>query len=455
MEQVEVTIRSSRITEEKLWRVVLSFGAPLMVAMMFHALFNLVDLYIVAQIPNIASEAIVAVTIGGIITMIPMVIGQGLSTATIALVSRYYGSGKVDEAGRIASRSFFGFALLSVAAALVGVFGTRWICLRMGAEGLEIPLSIDYLGITMTGAFTMFFLLQTTAVLRAAGNSFWPMVLLVGANTLNLVGDIVLIFGWGPIPAMGVAGAAWATVIARAVGAGAGLILLALNPHMKIRLGRLKGVLPITARLLWIGIPNSLQFLVRTLGVMFLMGIVSRFGTAAKAAFGVGIRLDMLALFSCAGWGAAASTLVGQNLGAKKPWRAERAGWVSAAASLVLMAIIAVLYRSNAQRLIGFFDRSPEVIEYGTHYIRIVSLSYLFGALALTLAMSLNGAGSTKTPLCFDGIGFLPFQLGMAYYLVDRMGLSGVWYAILVTNAFLAATYAIWFKAGRWKKKKI
>jgi Na+-driven multidrug efflux pump len=229
--------------------------------------------------------------------------------------------------------------------------------------------------------------------------------------------------------------------------------------------------------LLRVGLPASAQWVVRILAFLAILWIVGdydaelrpEFDESAQAAFGVGIRLDLLAVFAGLGWGAAASTLVGQNLGKKRPDRAEKATWVALWLNLAMMSAVGAAYFLNSEWLIRFFGDDKEIVEVagagsfdrvvalGSEYLRIVVFSYIFIAASVVLAHALNGAGSTKTPLLIDVVGLLLIQLPLAYYLSRQpsLGLRGVWYAIVASNAFIALLFFVWFKVGRWKTKEL
>jgi Na+-driven multidrug efflux pump len=308
------------------------------------------------------------------------------------------------------------------------------------------------------------------------------MILLIGANLLNIVLDWGLVFGeWG-LPELGAPGAAYATVIARGLFCVLGLIVLLRGKNgLRLSFPRLRFRLRIMANLVRVGMPASAQWVVRILAYLALLWIVGDyhgelrpdFGKTAQAAFGVGLRLDLLAIFSAFGWGAAASTLVGQNLGRGRPDLASRATWMATALNVAMMIGIGIVYYVFAPFLIRFFgvdrelvDVGPEsvlagsfdsVVRVGKVYLRVVVFSYVFVAIALTMAQALNGAGSTRPPMVIDFVGLLLVQVPLAYYLSRRteLGLRGVWYAIVVSNTLMSVLYILWFRLGRWKRKEI
>jgi Na+-driven multidrug efflux pump len=268
---------------------------------------------------------------------------------------------------------------------------------------------------------------------------------------------------------MGVAGAAWATVIARGVFALFGLYLITL-PTAPVRLV-LRRPRP-RPRMLWnltrIGIPSSLQYVVRVIAYGAILRLVTRFGESQEvhAALAVGFRLDLLAMFTGVGWGAAAAAMVGQALGAGKPVRAERAGWWAALLDAGTMGLAGLLYYVHAPWLMEFFGEDPLVRpefarmnEIGVEYLRIAVWGYGAAGVAVTLAHALNGAGSTKTPLTLDALGFLAFQLPLAAFVTshlrDGYDRTTLWGTLVAVNVLVAALYAAVWARGHWKHKRI
>ncbi len=433
--------------------------------MILHALFNLVDLLFVGRIAGQGTEAIAAVHTAGVLNMVVMIVANGICVGALAIAARLCGEGKPDEAGRVGDQTLGILLAFAVLAGVVGVGLSRPLVALCGLSGLSADLAHTYNWIMMAGSVTMFLLLHVTTLMRAAGESVWPMVLLVLSNVLNILLDVVLIFGWGPIPAMGVAGAAWATVIARGVGGIWGLLLLARGVRgIRFRPSGLRPEPRLAGRVLRIGLPQSAQVVIWVLSVGVLNRVVTEvadpgWSHVVVAAYGVGVRLDMLAFFGCAAWGGAAASFVGQNLGAKNPARAVAATWVAAGWAAVLAAAIGAVYLLFPHAVIRLFlvSEAPGVVEEGVTYIRWVVPAYLFVALNVVLSQAMNGAGSTLTPLALDAGVRLGLQIPLAFWLPVATGLrvAGVWATILVANVLLSALFVAAFLQGRWKHKRL
>jgi Na+-driven multidrug efflux pump len=294
------------------------------------------------------------------------------------------------------------------------------------------------------------------------------MVLLVGGNAFNVFLTICMVHGKLGFPAWGVAGAAWSTVIARGVFALLGLYIITRRASpVRLILRRIK----LRPRMIWnltrIGIPSSLQYIVRVVAYGAILNLVTHFGQSESmhAALAVGFRLDLLATFTGVGWGAAAAAMVGQALGAGLRGRAEHAGWTAVCLNILLMGGIGLAYYIWAPWLMAFFGRDPAVdlrfygmYALGIEYLRIAVFGYAFAGIGITLAQALNGAGSTKTPLFLDAIGFLAIQIPLAAYICFRPEIYNrrdLWWTLVGTTALAAALYAIVWNRGHWKHKKI
>lgn len=458
------------MTEVPLVRATISFGTPMVLAMALGSLFNLVDLWIVAGWkPSAVSVA--AVTIGSLVNSIPMIIFNGIVNAILALVARFHGLGSLQRANVAAGQGLTLTVLLSLLFGIPPWIFAEEICVALGAEGEVVGPATDYLAIMSLGTFTMFLLMHVTGALRAVGNSMVPLILMGGANLLNVVLDLWLIFGgWGLEP-MGVAGAAWATVIARGVFAAAGLLLL-YRGFAGLRLRRWLWRWRTMWTVLRIGIPSCIQWLVRMGSYLYILYFVERAArlagegvTEAQAAFGVGLRLDTLALFSGFGWGAAAATLVGQNLGRGRPDRAIRASWIALGLNMAMMLLFAAGYVLFAEPLLAAmgFDAAPgtnaqAVIDIGRTYLYVSSSGFVFLAVAVVLSQALAGAGATKFPLLIEVVIYGAVGYPFTAWVAERApewGLRGLWLAAVALHLVVAILYVLWFRIGLWTRKDL
>ncbi len=454
-------------------RAIAAFGLPLVVAMALAAVFNLVDFWIVARPENsreTAQVAVAAVTIASLVNTIPMIIFNGIVNAMIALVARHHGLGNRRRANVAAGQGLLITCILGVAFGLPPWIFAEEIVIALGATGDVIGPATDYLAIMSAGTITMFLLLQLTGAMRAAGNSVLPMVLLIGANVLNLLLNIWLVMG---PPQLGVAGAAWGTVVARGAAVVIAIVVL-YRGFAGLRLRRFVWNWKTSWTILEIGIPSCGQWLVRMLSYLYLLRFVSTAAvkagegiTEAQAAFGIGLRLDTLALFSGFAWGAAAATFVGQNLGAGRPDRARRATWIALGLNMMMMLGFAATYVLLADPLIALlgFDVTTAggadieaVRAIGRTYLFVASAGYVFLAVAVTISQGLAGAGATRFPFFLEVVAFgvigYPLTAWMAEN-ADRWGLRGLWVAAIGLHLAVAVVYVLWFRHGPWAEKEL
>jgi len=443
------------ITDGNLIPAILYLAGPMLIGAVLQNVQNLIDLFWVGRL---GATSVAAVAMAGTILMLLYPMLMGLALGTIALVSRTIGAGKKDEANQAAAQSLILAFILGCASAAVGWLVSDSLFRWLGAEPDVMRGGSVYLQILFLGSFTMYLLFIGNAALRGAGDTHTPMYIMASANLFNLVLDPLFIFGIGPFPEMGVAGAAVATVLSQAMAASITLFLLvkgktALHLHRGIWRPRLE----MMWRILRVGIPGSGQMLARSIMSVVLMGIVAACGTPAVAAYGIGLRFHYIGLMPCFVLGAAAATLVGQNLGAGKPVRARKAVWMTVVLGISLMAIMVITMIVFAPGLIRLFNKDPEVVTIGVRYLRVVSPFYLFAAVGIILSRGLAGAGDTIAPMINTIVCLWGLQVPLAVYLsrILRPSTDGVWWAIGIALIAQCVFITAWFELGRWKTKKV
>jgi putative MATE family efflux protein len=283
------------------------------------------------------------------------------------------------------------------------------------------------------------------------------MKILLYSNLINIVVLPVLIYGWGPLPPFGVYGAAWATILAETWG---GILFLrylrstSIGPEI---FRSLRPDWPLIWRIVRIAFPRSVQRGLEVIAAILLIRIVADFGTAAVAAYGIGLRLDLV--FKSPGWGlgTAATTLVGQSLGALDPERAEKSTWGVAAIYVVLNAVAGLCFVFIPEGVMGFFTTDPEVIRLGVPYLKLMYWGFLFMAIGMVFERALGGSGDTFTPMLITGVGLMGLKIPLALFLAHTMklGVLGLWIAIAVSYAIWGVAMALWFHRGGWKTKEI
>ncbi len=445
----------NHLLQGSLFRAVLMLAGPLLASALLQNVQSLIDLYWVGRL---GSSAVAALAVSGTTLMMLFPLIMGAATGTVALVSRRIGEGDRRAAEDTAGQALAVALVSGVISGVLGWLATGTICRLLGAPADVVPLASQYLRISFVGCFTMFTLFIGNSVLQAAGNTVVPMLIMVMSNILNLVLDPILIFGLFGLPALGVSGAALATVLAQLIAAVASIYLLQSGRlHISVPLSRWRPRPALALHLMRVGLPGSGQMLARSLMALVLMRIVASCGTAALAAYGIGLRFHMIILMPAFALGGAAGTLVGQNLGARQPERAALAAWLAAAIDVVIMSVAALLLILFAPELVRFFDASADVVETGTAFLRTTSGFFVFVALAIVLGRGLQGAGDTMAPMIITVVALWGVQVPLALFLSSRLTppTQGIWWAMAVAVVLHGVLVTCYFALGRWKKRRV
>lgn len=418
-------------------------------------LFNIVDMIFVGRL---GPAAVGAVAMSGVLLGIAMMLMMGVSAGSIAMVSRFFGAGNKEEAETVAMQSLFLAILVSVIIA-VGGYLLAAPCLRiLGAKEEVVILGKSYIQILSLGSFFIFFSISLNSSLRGAGDTVTPLKILALATILNIVLDPILIFGLFGFPKLGVAGSALATIIARAI-AVIVLFYLLFRGRTVLRLDfhELKPDLRIIRRMVKIGGFASLEMFLIEISMVIIMRIVAIYGTFAVAAYGIGMRVRMLAMMPGFGLAQASSTLVGQNLGAGKPTRAEKSGWLACGFTEIIALIIGILFFIFANGIIRIFNTHPEVVQIGGSCLRYLSVALIFMPAAIIFGHALSGAGDTQSPMGITGIALLGVRIPLALIFSQTLALNtnGIWLAIVISQALGGTMMALRFAQGKWKHKNI
>ncbi len=446
------TDENAWITEGRLPRAVWRLALPMTATMLFHNLFSLVDMFFVGKLGD---HALAAVAFSGTMMGIIHMLFLGITTGCTAFVAHAVGSGEGARAQRVAAQSLVMALAFSVLVAALGMPLAGALLRALGAEDPVIEAGRPYLQVMTGGAAAMGLAFTFGAILRGAGDAKTPLVVVAGANLLNIALDPILIFGLPGMSGMGVAGSAWATVISRVAATGvlAWIFFVRGHEQFHLRLADLRPDFRIIGQILKVGALASAQMLIRNISGLVLVRIVAPFGTAAVAAYGVSMRLWFMVLMPGMGFGNAAATLAGQNLGAGRPDRSARAAWMTAGMYSTACALIAVGYWVFASPLVGVFNDKPEVVATGAELLRWVAPTFIFLAMSITLGRAMNGAGDTLTPLVVTFLAVMvvriPLALGLAAY---RENVDGVWMALAASSVIQGLLHMGAFRWGRWKR---
>jgi putative MATE family efflux protein len=436
-------------------RAVLLLAIPMMLEMMMESVFALVDLYFVGHLEN-SSYAVQTVGLTESVLTVLYSIAIGMSMAATATVARRVGEKDPVAAAKAGMQAIIVALAVNVVLAVVGYIYATDILILMGSSVESAEFGTPFIRITLGGSFVIILLFLFNGIFRGAGNAAIAMKSLWIANIVNIILCPLLINGWGPVPAYGLTGAAIATTIGRSCG----VLYQAYN------LFNGKGMLKVVAAyfipdmqqikaLVKIAAPAVVQFVIASCSWIFLAQLVATTGgDEGSAGYQSALRIMMFFLLPAWGLSNAAATLVGQNLGAKKEDRAERAVIVTAKFNVIYMGTIMVVTLLAADHLMWFFTNNAHVHDIAVKAIRILSAGYIFYGIGMVLINAFNGAGDTATPTWVNFFGFWLFQIPMAYLLAKYLDLgpTGVFMAIPIAETCMAVASVILFKRGRWKR---
>jgi putative MATE family efflux protein len=347
---------------------------------------------------------------------------------------------------------------ISLIISMIGLFFSESILGLMGASESVIASGSGYTRWMLGGNITVMLIFLINAIFRGAGDASLAMRVLILSNGLNIILDPIFIFGLGPIPAFGVEGAAIATTIGRGTGVLYQILHLVFGKGLvKISRSNLPLDWSIIWRLIKVSAGGTGQFIIASASWIFLVRIVSHFGTAALAGYTIAIRVIVFAILPAWGMANASATLVGQNLGAGQPERAEQSVWRTGLFNMIFLAFITVTFFTLARPIVELFTTDTEVLANAIQCLQIVSLGYIFYAYGMVIAQSFNGAGDTRTPTILNFFAFWMFQIPLAYFLaiVWNMGPKGTYLAIVIAESTLAVVSILIFRRGKWKTVKI
>ena len=453
--RIALTGKEQEFTTGSIRRAVFMLSVPMILEMMMESVFAVVDIYFVSKV-SVNAVATIGLT-ESVITLV-YAVAIGLSMAATAVVARRVGEKDLNGASQAAVQAIFLGISVAAVVSVIGIVYPKEILGLMGAEPDLIEEGYGYTKVLLGGNITIMLLFLINAIFRGAGDASVAMWTLVLSNGLNIILDPMFIFGFGPIPAYGVQGAAIATTIGRGTAVVFQLAILFYGwSRIKITLKDLVIRAKVMLNLIKVSLGGIGQFLIGTSSWIFLMRIMSEFGSEVLAGYTIAIRVMMFTLMPAWGMSNAAATLVGQNLGAKQPQRAEDSVWKTGKYTAIFMAIVSIAYLLFAKTIISWFTNEVEVIQNGALCLQIIAAGYIFYAYGMVIIQSFNGSGDTKTPTYINFICFWLFQLPFAYLvsIILDFGPKGVFWAITLAEISIAIIGIIWFKKGNWKNMKV
>lgn len=442
-------------TEGNMRRAIVLLSVPMILEMMMESLFGVVDAFWVAKL---GKEALAAVGLTESILSLVFTVAMGLSTAVIAMVARRIGEKDSEGAAKTAAQSIFIAVIVSIPVSIIGIFFMPNLLRLMNATELTISTGAGYGQVILGANVIIMMLFLLNGVFRGSGDAAIAMRVLWIANIINIILVPLFVFGVGPFPKLGVMGSSVATSIGRGTGVVIQLyFLLSGRARVHIRPSQLRIQWNLMVKLIRLSLGGMFQILIATASWIGLARVIASFGESAVAGYTIAIRIIIFSILPSFGMCNAAATLVGQNLGAGKPERAEKSVWVTAHYNAIFMVAISVIYILFAENLIGIFTHDPQVVPYGVGCLRYVSFGYLAYAYGMVVVQSFNGAGDTFTPTIINLFCHWLFQIPLAYGLAiwAGWGPKGVFTAIALAESLVAVVGIILFRRGKWKTRKV
>jgi len=442
-------------TQGKLSRAILLLSIPAVLEMVMESIFVIADIYFVSKL---GANAVATVGITESMITIIYAIAIGLGTATTSMVSRRIGAKNPDAASLVAFQAILTGIIVSIIIGLPGALFAKKFLGLMGASKPIIDNMSGYTRIMLGGNIVIMMLFIINAIFRSAGDAAVAMKVLWIGNIINIVLDPCLIFGLGPFPRLGVTGAAIATNIGRGTAVLVQFYLLFYGKkRIRLSINHLAINFRIMVKLLKLSFGSIGQNLISTSSWIALVRILSVFGSEVVAGYTIAIRIIGFTLLPSWGISNAASTLVGQNLGAKKPDRAEKAVWVTGWMNMILLGIIGLILVLFPETFIRLFINNENVIKSGVLGLRIISIGFIAYGLGMVLVNSFNGAGDTSTPLKINILAFWFIEIPLAWLLAIKEGFNeeGVFISIVVAESLMTIIAWIVFRRGKWKLKEV
>jgi len=407
---------------------------------------------------SLGSAAIAGVGVSGMAVMVINSARMGLNTGTQVLIARNVGAGDKSDANHVAQQTFVISTAFALVMAAIGIFLSESILVFIGVEPDVVREGAVYMRIMFIGSVAMSFGMMSQGIMQASGDALTPMKIGIGVRIFHVILCPFLIFGWWIFPFMGVSGAALTNVISQGSG---GIIMLWIlftgRTRLKITLKGFRFDSNIIWRIIKIGIPSSITTMQRNLTNFILMWFVVPFGTSAVAAHALADRIDIFVNMPAFGLGQASGVLAGQNLGANRPDRAEKTGWIAVGWFTCITFIGSVVIWFWAEKIVCIFNSEPDLVVITANFLRINIVSYMMFGLVIVLMSCLNGVGDTSIPMWTTLLTMWLVQVPLAYILpkATNLGVYGVRWGVAAAIVLRALTFTIYFKHGRWKRKEV
>ncbi len=449
-------LKERNYTEGKILNSLVSLAFPIIMANVLQTMYQLIDTF---WLGRLGANAVASVSLSFPILFLVLSLGGGLTLGGTVIVSQYKGARNQDQVNYSSSQTVAVIFIISILLAVFGYYMAAPLMKLVGAGPEILEDSVNYFQVSSWGFIFLFMFFVYQSLMRGIGKVITPMFIVLATVLLNLILDPLFIFGFGPIPGYGVAGAAIASVITQGLSAIAGMIILFSGKQgIKIHFSQMKFDFPWIRRLFFVGIPSSLDQSTRAGGMTVMVMLVTSFSSDIVAAYGVGARILSLVIVPALGFSIATTSLIGQNIGAGKIVRAERVGNLSSIIALCGLSAVGLILFVFAKPITTFFiPNDPHVIRDGTVFIKTMAPS--FGLLGVQQVMNgvFNGAGLTKVSMLISVFSLWIVRFPVAFILSHKTPLSyeGIWWAFPVSNLLAAALAFAYYKNGSWKKEAL
>jgi putative MATE family efflux protein len=443
---------SQDFTEGNISRAIVLLAVPMVLEMCMESLFGVVDVFWVSRL---GADAVATVGLTETALVLVFVIAMGLSIGATALVARRMGEKDEQAAGLVAVQAIIIGLVVSATVAIFGYFFAPNLLHIMGGSASVVKLGSGYTRMIFSGSATIFLLFLINAVFRGAGDATIAMRVLWLANIVNICLNPCLIFGLGPFPRLGVTGSAVGTTIGRGIGVLLQLwVLTSGRGRLAVRASQLRVDFLVLWRLIRLSLNAMFQYLVQMASWIGMVRIIASFGSDATAAYTVAFKVIIFAILPSWGMSNAAATLVGQNLGAGKPGRAESSVWRTSLSNMLFLGVIGALFIVFARQIIGIFTSDPAVAPLAVSALRLFSCGNISYSYGMVITAAFNGAGDTATPTALNLVCFWLCQIPLAWALAFHTGLgpNGVYVAVVISDSLLAALGILLFRRGKWKQ---
>jgi putative MATE family efflux protein len=450
------TDKKTLFLEGSIGRALLTLAVPIILANLLQTGYQLTDAFWVGRL---GADAVAAISVSFPVTFLVIALGSGLAMAGATMTAQYVGAGRQDMVNHVAAQTMLMVVITSVVFGAIGFVLAPALLELLGVAPAVYEGALGFLRVSFVGIIFVFVYAMFQALMRGVGQTRTPLMIVAGTVLLNFVLDPLFIFGWGPIPAQGVMGAAFATLTTQALAAVLGMIIFLRGRHgIALSWKGFRPDPPYLKRAFFLGLPGSVELSTRALGLMVMSFLVASFGTLAIATYGVGSSILQVITIPVMGVAMAVATLVGQNIGAGNIERAASITWLGTVVSFGLLSLLGGVAWLCAPWLVKFFiPNDPAVIAGGAHFIRIMCLAWGGIGIQLCIVSAFRASGNMLSAMVIAMVSQWMIQFPLAYILGKhtQLGADGLWWSFPVTNVAVALISLAWFARGSWKTARL